>query len=51
MKNLRMKLLLPVLLIGIAWLQEIIDQLFFNSSFNLPVSPGEAYLGHYYCTF
>jgi len=40
MKNLHIKLLLPVLLIGIAWVQEIIDQLFFNGSFNLPVSPG-----------
>jgi hypothetical protein len=39
MKNLRVKLLLPVLLIGIAWVQEIIDQMFFNGSFNLPVSP------------
>ena len=39
MKNLPIKLLLPVLLIGIAWIQEIIDQLFFNGSFNLPVSP------------
>ena len=40
MKNLRIKLLLPILLIGIAWVQEIVDQLFFNGSFNLPVSPG-----------
>ena len=40
MKNLHIKLLLPVLLIGIAWVKEIIDQLFFNGSFNLPVCPG-----------
>ena len=39
MKNLRFKLLLPVLLIGIAWVLESVDQLIFNGSLNFPIIP------------
>ena len=40
MKNIRLKIALPLVLIGIAWIQEIVDQIFFNGSFNLPIQPG-----------
>ena len=45
MKNLRIKLLLPVLLIGIAWGQEIVDQYFMSGNFQLYVSPGGPWWG------
>lgn len=40
MKNIRLKIALPLVLIGIAWIQEIVDQMFFNGTFNLPIQPG-----------
>ena len=40
MKNIRLKIALPLVLIGIAWFQEVIDQVFFNGTFNLPIQPG-----------
>ena len=40
MKNIRLKIALPIVLIGIAWFQEIIDQIFFSGTFNLPIQPG-----------
>ncbi len=40
MKNIRLKIALPIILIGIAWIQEIIDQMFFSGTFNLPIQPG-----------
>ena len=33
-------LVLPIVLIGISWVVETIDQLFFSGSLNFPVSPG-----------
>ncbi len=36
----RIKLILPLGLISVAWIQEIIDQLFFAGRFNLPVGTG-----------
>ena len=38
-KNLRLKIALPLVLIGIAWVQEAVDQFFFGGSFNLPITP------------
>ena len=40
MKNIRLKIALPLVLIGIAWIQEIVDQMFFNGTLNLPIQPG-----------
>ena len=40
MKNIGLKIALPLVLIGIAWFQEVIDQVFFNGTFNLPIQPG-----------
>jgi membrane associated rhomboid family serine protease len=35
----------PVLLLGIAWAQELIDQIFFGGRWNLPMLPGGSFLG------
>ncbi len=35
----------PVLLLGIAWAQELIDQIFFGGRWNLPMQPGGSFLG------
>ena len=40
-----MSLILPLSLIGIAWLQECIDQLIFGGSWNLPFGPGLPWWG------
>lgn len=37
--------LLPVGLLAIAWIQELIDQLFFGGRWNLPMLPGGSFLG------
>jgi len=50
MKN-RLSLILPIILIGIAWTIEIIDQLFFGGSFNLPVQPGGSFWGIFTAPF
>ena len=39
------RLLLPLFFVGIAWLQESIDQLFFSGSWNLPIGPGLPWWG------
>ncbi|KZR70353.1 rhomboid family intramembrane serine protease [Prochlorococcus marinus] len=39
------RLLLPLIIVGIAWLQESIDQLFFSGSWNLPLGPGLPWWG------
>ena len=39
-KNLRLKIALPLVLIGIAWGIELVDQFFFAGSLNFPVTPG-----------
>jgi membrane associated rhomboid family serine protease len=36
----RRRFLLPVLLLGLAWIQELFDQLLFGGSWNLPMGPG-----------
>jgi len=38
--RIRLRLLLPLLLIGLAWLQELVDQLGFAGGWNLPMGPG-----------
>ena len=35
----RRSFLLPVLLLGLAWVQELIDQLLFGGGWNLPMGP------------
>lgn len=45
MKNIHLKLLLPVILVGTAWIQEIIDQLICGGTCNLPVQPGGSLWG------
>ena len=40
MKNIHLKILLPIILIGAAWTQEIIDQFICGGICNLPVQPG-----------
>jgi membrane associated rhomboid family serine protease len=37
--------LIPVLLLGVPWAQELIDQLFFGGRWNLPMLPGGPFLG------
>ncbi len=39
------RLCLPLFFVGIAWLQEIIDQLFFSGRWNLPLGPGLPWWG------
>lgn len=45
MKRLRSTLGLPLLLLAIAWCQELIDQLVFSGHWNLPMLPGGSILG------
>ena len=45
MKRLRSTLGLPLLLLAIAWSQELIDQLVFSGQWNLPMLPGGSILG------
>ena len=40
MKNIYLRIVLPLVLIGTAWVQEIVDQLLMNGNFQLPVKPG-----------
>ncbi len=40
-----MRLILPLLLIGICWIQELCDQLFFGGLWNLPFGPGLPWWG------
>ena len=42
-KNLRLKIALPLILIGIAWLQECVDQFLLNGSWQLAIQPGGAW--------
>ena len=39
------KLLLPLLILVIPWLQELLDQFFFAGQWNLPMTPGGSFLG------
>lgn len=39
------KLLLPLLILVIAWSQELLDQLLFGGRWNLPMGPGGAFVG------
>ena len=39
------RLLLPLFFVGIAWLQESIDQLFLSGNWNLPLGPGLPWWG------
>ena len=41
----RLNLLLPLLILLIAWLQEFLDQIFFRGQWNLPMVPGGSFLG------
>ena len=43
--ELKATLLIPVVVLGIAWLQEGIDQLLFGGQWNLPMVPGGSALG------
>ena len=43
--ELKASLLIPVVVLGIAWLQEGIDQLLFRGQWNLPMVPGGSALG------
>ena len=45
MKNIHLKLLLPVFLVVTAWIQEIIDQFICGGACNLPVQPGGSLWG------
>ena len=45
MKNIHLKLLLPVFLVVTAWIQEIIDQFICGGTCNLPVQPGGSLWG------
>ena len=37
--------LIPVVLLSVAWIQELLDQLFFQGQWNLPMLPGGPFLG------
>ena len=50
-KILTFRLLLPLFFVGIAWLQESIDQLFFSGSWNLPIGPGLPWWGLFTAPF
>ena len=39
------KLLLPLYILVIPWLQELLDQFFFAGQWNLPMTPGGSFLG------
>jgi membrane associated rhomboid family serine protease len=39
------KLLLPLFILVIPWLQELLDQFFFAGQWNLPMTPGGSFLG------
>ena len=43
--EIKASLLIPVVVLGIAWLQEGIDQLLFRGQWNLPMVPGGSALG------
>lgn len=40
MRTVRDRLLLPLALLGLAWSQELVDQLLFAGTWNLPMGPG-----------
>jgi membrane associated rhomboid family serine protease len=44
-RKLRTTFWLPVLVIAVAWVQELIDQLFFGGRWNLPMVQGGSFLG------
>ncbi len=46
-----MRLILPLLLIGIAWLQELLDQFLFSGSWNLPLGNGLPWWGIFTAPF
>jgi membrane associated rhomboid family serine protease len=39
------RLLLPLFILVIPWLQELLDQFFFSGQWNLPMTPGGSFLG------
>ncbi len=41
----RGRFLLPVLLLGLAWAQEVFDQVLFSGNWNLPMGPGLPWWG------
>ena len=41
----RSRLLLPLLILGVAWAQELIDQLIFAGQLNLPMGPDQPWWG------
>ena len=44
-------LLIPPLLLAIAWMQELVDQLLFGGRWNLPMTPGGSWLGVFTAPF
>jgi membrane associated rhomboid family serine protease len=46
-----LKFLLPFLVLLLAWLQELIDQLIFKGQWNLPMFPGGSFLGVFTAPF
>ncbi len=51
MKNLTTKLTLPLILIAIAWVQEIADQVVCGGTCNLPIIPGGPFWGIFTAPF
>ncbi|MEB3327389.1 MAG: rhomboid family intramembrane serine protease [Synechococcus sp.] len=51
LKRARLNLFIPFLILLIPWAQEIIDQLFYNGDWNLPMAPGGPLLGVFTAPF